>query len=76
MKMDLEEFGEDIDLSEWELIDSQVVESLEDEERLDAELESVKQSAKIICFQKFMILLATGGGKAKFEIGARWKDCL
>lgn len=40
------EYGEDIDLSEWELIDSREVESLEDEARLDAELEAMNNPKK------------------------------
>ena len=40
------EYGEDIDLSEWELVDSREVESLEDEARLDAELEAMNNPKK------------------------------
>lgn len=44
--MELEEFGEDIDLNEWELIDSRVVGDLEEEARLDAELEALNNPKK------------------------------
>ena len=45
-EMELEEFGEDIDLDEWELIDSRVVEDMEAEARLDAELEALNNPKK------------------------------
>jgi hypothetical protein len=45
-EMELEEFGEDIDLTEWELIDSRVVEDMEEEARLDAELEALNNPKK------------------------------
>jgi hypothetical protein len=41
-----DEYGEDIDLTEWELVDSREVESLEDEARLDAELEAMNNPKK------------------------------
>ena len=44
--MELEGFGEDIDLDEWELIDSRVVEDMEAEARLDAELEALNNPKK------------------------------
>lgn len=44
-QIDIEEFGEDIDLSEWELIDSRPV-NYEDEARLDAELEALNNPEK------------------------------
>ena len=43
--LNLEEFGEEMDPNEWELIDSRPV-SYEDEERLDAELEALNNSEK------------------------------
>ena len=45
-EMELEEFGEDINLDEWELIDSRVVEDMEEEARLDAELEALNNPKK------------------------------
>lgn len=44
-KLDVEEFGEEIDLTEWELIDSRPV-SYEDEAMLDAELEALNNHEK------------------------------
>jgi len=44
-QLDIEEFGEEIDLTEWELIDSRPV-NYEDEARLDAELEALNNSEK------------------------------
>lgn len=44
-QIDIEEFGEDIDLTEWELIDSRPV-NYEDEARLDAELEALNNPEK------------------------------
>lgn len=47
-EIDLEEFGEEIDLNEWELIDSRKVESVEEDEKLDKELELLNNSKKSI----------------------------
>lgn len=44
-ELNIEEFGEEIDLTEWELIDSRPV-SYEDEARLDAELEALNNPDK------------------------------
>lgn len=44
-KLDVEEYGAEMDPNEWELIDSRVV-SYEDEERLDAELEALNNPEK------------------------------
>lgn len=44
-ELDLEEYGEELDPNEWELIDSRVV-SYEDEARLDAELEALNNPSK------------------------------
>lgn len=44
-KIDLEEYGEELDPNEWELVDSRVV-SYEDEARLDAELEALNNPEK------------------------------
>ena len=44
-KLDVEEFGAEMNPNEWELIDSRVV-SYEDEERLDAELEALNNPEK------------------------------
>ena len=43
--LNIEEFGEEIDLTEWELIDSRPV-NYEDEARLDAELEALNNPEK------------------------------
>lgn len=44
-KLNVEDFGEEIDLTEWELIDSRPVD-YEDEARLDAELEALNNPEK------------------------------
>lgn len=44
-QLDIEEYGEEIDLTEWELIDARPV-SYEDEARLDAELEALNNPDK------------------------------
>jgi hypothetical protein len=44
-KLDVEEYGAEMNPDEWELIDSRVV-SYEDEERLDAELEALNNPSK------------------------------
>lgn len=44
-KLDLDEYGEELDPNEWELVDSRVV-SYEDEARLDAELEALNNPEK------------------------------
>lgn len=44
-ELNIEEFGEEIDLTQWELIDSRPV-SYEDEARLDAELEALNNPEK------------------------------
>jgi len=46
-KLDVEEFGAELDPNEWELIDSRPV-SYEDEERLDEELEALNNPQKSI----------------------------
>ena len=45
---ELESYGEELDLNEWELIDSRVVESLEEEEKLDTELELLNNPKKSV----------------------------
>ena len=57
--MDIEEFGEEIDLSEWELIDSRVVNSTEEEARLDAELDALNNPDKSM-LSKFWDFVTTG----------------
>lgn len=54
-----EEFGEDIDLNEWELIDSREVESLEKEQELDLELELLNNPKKGL-MQRFWEFVSTG----------------
>jgi len=63
----LDEFGEEINLEEWELIDSRVVESLEDEERLDAELELLNNPEKSL-FSKVWEFLAPSTGVARPDL--------
>lgn len=57
-EIDLEGYGEDIDLTQWELIDSRPV-SYEDEARLDAELEALNNPEKSL-FAKFWNFVTTG----------------
>lgn len=45
---ELESYGEELDPNEWELIDSRVVESLEEEEKLDTELELLNNPKKSV----------------------------
>ena len=56
--IDLDSFGEDIDLNEWELIDSRQVD-YEEEEKLDAELESLNNPKKSI-LSKIWNFVSTG----------------
>lgn len=65
-EMDLSEFGEDIDLDEWELIDSRVVESYEDEARLDAELEALNNPEKSL-LSKAWDFVTTGVAKPNLK---------
>lgn len=57
-KLDVEEFGAELDPNEWELIDSRPV-SYEDEERLDAELEALNNPKKSI-LSKVWEFVSTG----------------
>ena len=57
-EIDLDNFGEDIDLNEWELIDSRVV-NYETEEELDAELNSLNNPKKSI-LSKVWNFVSTG----------------
>ena len=57
-ELDLEQFGEDIDLSEWELIDSRQVD-YEEEEALDAELEKLNNPKKSL-LSKLYEFVTTG----------------
>jgi hypothetical protein len=45
---ELETYGEELDLNEWELIDSRAVESLEEEQKLDTELELLNNPKKSV----------------------------
>ena len=56
--IDLDSFGEDIDLNEWELIDSRQVD-YEEEEKLDAELEALNNPKKSI-LSKIWNFVSTG----------------
>jgi hypothetical protein len=53
------EFGEDVNLDEWELVDSREVESMEDEIRLDAELEAMNNPKKSL-MHKIYEFVSTG----------------
>jgi hypothetical protein len=56
--IDLDSFGEDIDLNEWELIDSRQVD-YEEEEKLDAELEALNNPKKSL-LSKMWNFVSTG----------------
>lgn len=56
--INLEEFGEELDPNEWELVDSRVV-SYEEEERLDAELEALNSPEKSL-LSKMWNFVTTG----------------
>lgn len=57
-ELDVEEFGEDIDLNEWELIDSRIVD-LDTEDQLDAELEALNNPKKSL-MSKIYEFISTG----------------
>jgi hypothetical protein len=57
-ELELEEFGEELDPNEWELIDSRVV-SYEDEARLDAELDALNNPEKSL-LSKVWEFVSTG----------------
>lgn len=57
-ELDVEEFGEDIDLNEWELIDSRIVD-LDTEDQLDAELEALNNPKKSL-MSKIYEFVSTG----------------
>ena len=57
-QLNIEEFGEEIDLTEWELIDSRPV-NYEDEARLDAELEALNNPEKSL-MAKIWEFVSTG----------------
>jgi len=61
-EIELEEFGEDIDLNEWELIDSHRVEDMEIEAKLDAELEELNNPKKSL-LSKMYKFVTTGVAK-------------
>jgi hypothetical protein len=56
--INIEEFGEELDPNEWELVDSRVV-SYEDEQRLDAELEALNNPEKSL-LSKMWNFVTTG----------------
>lgn len=58
-ELDLEQYGEDVDLSEWELIDSRIVDSLEEDEAMDVELELLNNPKKGL-MEKFWEFVTTG----------------
>jgi len=58
-ELNVEEFGEDIDLTEWELIDSRRVDDLETEARLDEELEALNNPKKSL-MSKIYEFVSTG----------------
>jgi len=57
-EIDLSKFGEDIDLNEWELVDSRIV-NYEDEQRLDAELFALNNPKKSL-LSKVYEFVSTG----------------
>jgi len=57
-ELNVEEFGENIDLNEWELIDSRIVD-LELEDQLDAELEALNNPKKSL-MSKIYEFVSTG----------------
>jgi len=57
-ELNVEEFGEDIDLNEWELIDSRMVD-LDLEDQLDAELEALNNPKKSL-MSKIYEFVSTG----------------
>ena len=57
-ELDVEEFGEDIDLNEWELVDSRIVD-LDTEDQLDAELEALNNPKKSL-MSKIYEFVSTG----------------
>jgi hypothetical protein len=57
-ELNVEEFGEDIDLNEWELVDSRMVD-LDTEEQLDAELEALNNPKKSL-MSKIYEFVSTG----------------
>lgn len=57
-ELDVEEFGEDIDLNEWELVDSRIVD-LNTEDQLDAELEALNNPKKSL-MSKIYEFVSTG----------------
>jgi hypothetical protein len=61
-EIELEEFGEDINLDEWELIDSRRVEDIEVEAQLDAELEALNNPKKSL-MSKIYEFVTTGVAK-------------
>jgi len=64
---ELETYGEELDLNEWELIDSRVVESLEEEEKLNAELELLNNPKKSV-FSKIWELATVSTGVARPDL--------
>lgn len=71
-ELDLEEYGEELDPNEWELIDSRVV-SYEDEARLDAELEALNNPSKSL-MSKAWEFVTTGVARPdlKSEQDGKW----
>lgn len=57
-ELNVEEFGEDIDLNEWELIDSRIVDH-DTEDQLDAELEALNNPKKSL-MSKIYEFVSTG----------------
>lgn len=58
-ELELEEFGEYVDLNEWELIDARVVEDIDEDTRLDIELEAMNNPKKSL-FSKLYNFVTTG----------------
>ena len=65
--LNLDEFGEELDPNEWELVDSRIVESLEEEEKLDAELELLNNPKKSV-FSKILEFASVSTGVARPDL--------
>jgi len=65
-ELELEEFGEDLNLDEWELIDTRQVDDLEQESKLDAELESLNNPKKSL-LSKVYEFVTTGVAKPNIK---------
>lgn len=65
-ELDVEEYGEELDLNEWELVDSRAV-SYEDEDSLDAELEALNNPSKSL-MSKMWEFVTTGVARPDLKV--------